>query len=73
MYERMLDKGKAPCEADLRAYIGEAGCTRLAELERILSQQYALKRDLRFPFGNSYGWGYKYSHKSAHLCSMSLS
>ena len=33
-----------------------------------MSQQYALKRDLRFPFGNSYGWGYKYSHKSAHLC-----
>lgn len=23
---------------------------------------------MRFPFGNSYGWGYKYSHQSSHLC-----
>lgn len=25
-------------------------------------------RELKYPFGSDYGWGYKYSHKQAHLC-----
>ena len=34
--------------------------TRLADL-------YDLRKELRFPFGNDYGWGVKYSHKAVHL------
>lgn len=30
--------------------------------------KYRFSKELRFPFGNHYGWGYKYNHGSAHLC-----
>lgn len=35
---------------------------------KYLADHYDFKKELRFPFGNNYGWGYKYSHKSSHLC-----
>lgn len=41
---------------------------RLSLLEEYLQTQYYLLKELRFPFGNNYGWGYKSSHKSNHLC-----
>ncbi len=68
MFERMLDKSKEPSVAEIREYIGEDGYERLGRLESILSGQYELMKELRFPFGNHYGWGYKLSHKSFHLC-----
>lgn len=68
MFERMLNKRDTPSSAEIREYIGEAGFERLCALEERLSEQYDLAKDLRFPFGNRYGWGYKYSHKSFHLC-----
>lgn len=37
-------------------------------MEEYLNTHYQLVKEIRFPFGNSYGWGYKYSHKSSHLC-----
>ena len=68
MYERMTDKDAVPNEAEIEKYIGENAANRLASLEEKLKKNYQLSRDLKFPFGNSYGWGYKYSHKSSHLC-----
>ena len=41
---------------------------RLIIFENRLKASYQLARELKFPFGNDYGWGYKYSHKSSHLC-----
>ena len=69
MFERMLDKSKEPSVAEIREYIGEDGYERLGRLESILSGQYELMKELRFPFGNHYGWGYKLSHKS-FICAM---
>ena len=68
MYERMTDKNAVPDEASIKEYIGEKSSERLASLEEKLNKNYQISRELKFPFGNSYGWGYKYSHKSAHLC-----
>ena len=68
MFERMLDKSRKPDEAEIREYIGEDSYKRLCQFESILSEQYQLSKELRFPFGNHYGWGYKLSHKSIHLC-----
>ena len=67
MYERMLDKSNKPCLSQIIEYIGKDGYARLCKLETYLKTQYNLSRELRFPFGNNYGWGYKYSHKSFHL------
>lgn len=40
----------------------------MQKFEAELGKRYDVKRELRFPFGNAYGWGYKYSHKTQHLC-----
>ena len=68
MYERLLDKGHEPSESEIRAYLGEESFARLTELEKRLAEQYQLTRALRFPFGENYGWGYKYGHRTLHLC-----
>ncbi|WP_343208317.1 DUF3788 domain-containing protein [Anaerolentibacter hominis] len=67
MYERMLDKQSVPTTDQIAGYIGADGVRNLQILENQLTARYDLRRELRFPFGNSYGWGYKYSHKSKHL------
>lgn len=68
MYERLLEKSITPDEAAIYEHLGEKSRKRLADMEYCLSENYQLTRELKFPFGNGYGWGYKYSHKSAHLC-----
>jgi len=68
MYERMLDKENRPTEAQVAEHMGAEAVERLQQFESYLRSDYNLAREMRFPYGNSYGWGYKYSHKSAHLC-----
>lgn len=68
MYERMLNKEAQPEIQEIRRYIGEAGWSFTERFEEMMNVRYDLRRELRFPFGNSYGWGYKYSHKTKHLC-----
>lgn len=66
MFERMLNKNKEPSLTEIRETIGENGYMLLQLLDNTLAQRYDLSKELRFPFGNHYGWGYKYSHKSLH-------
>ncbi|MPM08312.1 hypothetical protein SDC9_54624 [bioreactor metagenome] len=68
MYERMLDKSAPPDDDFVKEYLGAESYGFLLQLEKFLNDHYDLKKELKFPFGNSYGWGYKYSHKSNHLC-----
>ena len=68
MYERLPDKSTEPIPQQIREYLGSKSYDRLSALEAYLQAHYQLSKEMRFPFGNSYGWGYKYSHKSAHLC-----
>jgi hypothetical protein len=68
MYERLLDKSTIPDEPTIREYVGEESHKRLTAMESRLHEAYQLSRELKFPFGNNYGWGYKFSHKSSHLC-----
>ncbi len=68
MYERMMDKSVQPEINDIKQHIGLNGCKFLQILEDALMKRYDIQREIRFPFGNNYGWGYKYSHKTKHLC-----
>ncbi len=68
MYERLLDKTTIPSEEVIQKHLGEESYKRLANMESHLHGRYQLAKELKFPFGNSYGWGYKYSHKASHLC-----
>jgi hypothetical protein len=68
MYERMLNKLNEPSIQEIHDYIGKSAFLTLNTFEETMKHRYDLKRDLRFPFGNNYGWGFKYSHKTKHLC-----
>ncbi len=68
MYERLLDKNDPPTTEFIREYIGEQSYTLLSQFEDFLRKSYDLTKEMKFPFGNSYGWGYKYGHKTSHLC-----
>ncbi len=65
---RLTDKTCKPTEQQIQEFIGPAGVQRLEKFEVSLDQHYALKRELRFPFGKQDGWGYRYAHKKSLLC-----
>ncbi len=68
MYERMLERAHEPNSEEIRGYLGEESYGRLVGLKEMLEQKYHLVTALRFPFGKNYGWGYKFSDRSTHLC-----
>lgn len=68
MYERMLDKNNKPTLSQIKEHLGEDSYILLCTFENKLLEQYHLSKEIRFPFGNNYGWGYKFSHNSVHLC-----
>ena len=68
MYERLLNKEVEPTINEINSYIGSKSVALLEKLDKSLNSRYDIVRDLKFPYGNSYGWGFKYSHKKKHLC-----
>lgn len=68
MYERLLDKNNEPTLEQIKKHLNSESYERLLAFEEYLKVHYQLLKEMRFPFGNNYGWGYKYSHKSTHLC-----
>ena len=67
MYERMLNKQEIPTFDDLIQYSGERGALWL-DLDKYLEDEFQVLRQIRFPYGNKYGWSAKYSVKSKHIC-----
>ncbi len=67
MFERMLNKETAPTFEEMLAYCGKSGALWVA-FENIMREKYDLQTQIRFPYGKSYGWGVKYSHKAKHIC-----
>ena len=67
MYEKMLNKQEVPSMEDLIAYC-DANGTLFQELNSYLTEEWNTQTLIRFPYGNSYGWGVKHSIKSKHIC-----
>ena len=63
----MLDKNNVPKEEDIRNHIGEKSIDHIEIIKNSLQKMFEINMELKFPFGNNYGWGYKVSHKSKHL------
>lgn len=64
---RLTEKEHLPTEEFVQLYMGGKAWERLMQLEAMLRARYDLTRELRFPFGNSYGWGFRYTHKNTLL------
>lgn len=67
MYERLLDKTLAPTFTELLNYSGPSREWWLA-LDAYLQNEFSAKQQIRFPYGNKYGWSTKYSVKNRHIC-----
>ncbi len=67
MYERMLDKTSKPTFDTLVDYCGEQGPLFLG-LDMFMKATPDMKSEIRFPYGNKYGWGIKYSCKTRYIC-----
>lgn len=61
MYERMLDKKIIPTEDMIREYIGEKAVENMNLIKTAMEKLYKINMELKFPYGNSYGWGYRVS------------
>jgi len=68
MYERMQNKEIEPSLGEMYAAIGPESVSILDDFEQFLRSSYDIVTELRFPFGNQYGWGIKFSHRTKHLC-----
>jgi hypothetical protein len=68
MYERMLQKEVKPPLNDIYNIIGSDGTILLKDIDNFMRLSYDIVSEIRFPFGNKYGWGIKYSHRTKHLC-----
>ncbi|QOR36042.1 DUF3788 domain-containing protein [Clostridium sp. 'deep sea'] len=68
MYERFYNKNEKPTLEKILETIGECKAVLFNELLSFLNDFYDLSTDIKYPFGNKYGWGIKCSHKTKHLC-----
>jgi len=64
---RMLDKKNVPSNDEIRTHIGEKSVENIEIIKNSLEKLLNINMELKFPFGNEYGWGYKVSAKSKHL------
>jgi hypothetical protein len=67
MNERMLDKTHQPTEEEIEQFVGKDAWADLLLIKETLKSLFDLTLELKFPFGNSYGWSYKFSNKKKHL------
>lgn len=67
MYERMLDKQHQPSFDELAEYCGDSK-DLFKQINDYLINEIGTDSLIRFPYGNSYGWGLKYSIKRKHIC-----
>lgn len=65
--KRLTEKFHQPPEGLIRLFMGDDAWQRLMRFEEMLWERYDLTREMKFPFGNEYGWGFRYSHKKSLL------
>jgi hypothetical protein len=65
--KRLNDKSKQPAQELIRDFMGENAWQRLLRFEEMLAERYNLNIEMKFPFGNEYGWAFRYSHNKSLL------
>lgn len=65
--KRLNDKSYQPTEEFIKDFIGDSAWRQLMRLEDMLKSNYNLFREIKFPYGNNDGWGFRYTHKKRLL------
>ncbi len=65
--KRLSEKSPQPTEEFVRIFMGDDAWQRLMRFEELLRERYDLSREMKFPFGNTYGWSFRYAHKKSLL------
>ena len=65
--ERFTDKKVIPTQEIINHFMGDKNVNRLYLFEKMLRESYDLNCELKFPFGENYGWAYRYTHKKVLL------
>ena len=65
--KRLTEKLHQPPEEFIRIFMGDDAWSRLMRFEDMLKENYDLSREIKFPFGNEYGWSFRYIHKKSLL------
>lgn len=65
--KRLTEKFHQPPEGLIKIFMGEDAWNRLMRFEDMLKVNYDLSREIKFPFGSDYGWGFRYVHKKTLL------
>jgi hypothetical protein len=61
MYERMLDRQIVPTDEKIKKFIGEKAVENLSLIINAVKNIFKINMELKFPYGNKYGWGYRIS------------
>jgi len=67
IHVRMLNKQVTPTIDDIKNHCGEKSFGYINTVKDALDKIFEINMELKFPFGNDYGWGYKVGYKSKHL------
>ena len=67
MFERLLDKNVQPSIDEMTAYCGQCGAMYTA-LRSFMENQPDVQAEIRFPYGNKYGWSIAYRKKKKLVC-----
>ena len=65
--KRLTEKFHQPTEEFVKIFMGDDAWDRLMRFEDMLKVHYDLSREIKFPFGNDYGWSFRYVHKKTLL------
>ena len=65
--KRLTNKLDIPTEEFIRTFIGDNSWRILMSFEDLLKVNYDLNREIKYPFGTNYGWGFRYTHKKSLL------
>ncbi|HBU12360.1 MAG TPA: hypothetical protein DEB31_06430 [Clostridiales bacterium] len=65
--KRLTEKHQQPQEEFVRLFMGDDAWQRLMCFEEMLLKRYDLSREMKFPFGNEDGWGFRYAHRKSLL------
>lgn len=67
MYERMLDKSIRPDISQLVEWCGTSSIL-FSDLVRFMAMEICAQSEIRFPYGNNYGWCITFRRKKRLIC-----